>query len=226
MLFITVAINCHLFVKLDGLGYLTKANGLFDQLGTDRKCISDSRYLERTDLFKRTPLEGNATIFLGDSLTERCNWDELLGNESIRNRGIGSDTTYGVYNRLEPILDSKPDKVFLMVGINDLAKGYDVQTITKRYEQIIAKIYTDSPSTAVYIQSVLPVRVGSVRNSDVIKLNQNLKSISETYGFQYIDLFTPLSDESNCLLSGVTEDGIHLNGSGYIIWKDEIMQYI
>ncbi|WP_317110333.1 hypothetical protein [Chroococcidiopsis sp. SAG 2025] len=56
---------------------------------------------------------------MGDSLTDECEWSELLENPHIKNRGISGDTTMGVLNRLEDIVSSQPAKIFIMIGINN-----------------------------------------------------------------------------------------------------------
>lgn len=43
---------------------------------------------------------------------------------------------------------------------------------------------------------------------------------------QYVDLFTPLSDSQNQLDAQYTLDGIHLNGSAYLVWRQVIEKYV
>ena len=42
---------------------------------------------------------------------------------------MGGDRVNGVLQRLDEVVASSPDKVFLMIGINDLGWGVDVQEI-------------------------------------------------------------------------------------------------
>ena len=70
-----------------------------------------------------------STLFLGDSLTEYGNWRELFPGLDIKNRGIAGDTTDGVLHRLDGITALSPDKIFLMIGINDLLMGRSVKRI-------------------------------------------------------------------------------------------------
>lgn len=65
---------------------------------------------------------------MGDSLTNEFPIHELLALRKderlfhIHNRGIGGDTTDGVLRRMaESIWDLQPNKVFLLIGTNDLA---------------------------------------------------------------------------------------------------------
>ena len=57
-------------------------------------------------------------------------------------------------------------------------------------------------------------------------LNDQLKKIAgENKSVTYIDLNAGLASGS-ALQSSYTRDGIHLNGSGYAVWKDIIKSYI
>ena len=62
----------------------------------------------------------------------------------------------GVYDRLAPIIKGKPAKIFLMIGINDIAHHLSTDSIVKNITKIIRKIKKETPSTQLYIQSLLP----------------------------------------------------------------------
>lgn len=84
-------------------------------------------------------------IFLGDSITERCEWTELFLNTFLRNRGLSGDKTEGVINRLTEVTESKPDKIFIMIGVNDLRHNVSIEEIIENYKSILLKIKLDSP---------------------------------------------------------------------------------
>jgi hypothetical protein len=62
-------------------------------------------------------------VMLGDSLTELGEWQEMFPEVKIANRGISSDMTSGILERLDEVMEARPRKVFLMAGINDLFWG-------------------------------------------------------------------------------------------------------
>jgi len=66
------------------------------------------------------------SFFLGNSITDYCDWYELFGKLNIKNREIGGD---GVIDRLDEVTSSKPKQIFLMIGINDLGKKRSVNQI-------------------------------------------------------------------------------------------------
>ena len=71
-------------------------------------------YYQRSTLFEKLPIDSDDIVFLGNSITNGCEWHELFNNPNIKNRGISSDVSMGVYDRLDPIIKGKPAKIFLM----------------------------------------------------------------------------------------------------------------
>jgi len=95
--------------------------------------------------------ESNEIIFIGNSITYRSEWSELFRNPKIKNRGINSDIISGVLLRIDEILESKPKKIFILIGINDLSANFQIQLCVDNYQKIISKIRTGSPLTSIYI---------------------------------------------------------------------------
>ena len=58
-------------------------------------------YDQRELLFESLPTSENDIIFLGNSITDGGEWNELFQNANCKNRGISADVTEGVLNRLE-----------------------------------------------------------------------------------------------------------------------------
>lgn len=195
----------------------------------DQPYDQNPQYVGRTGLFKQLNIPENSIVFLGDSLTQRSSWNEMFNSNKIINRGIESDTTEGVLHRLDDITKAKPNKIFLMIGINDLRTNQKVSGIVKNYSEILKSIHEQTPNTEVYIQSVLPVNneiIGKVvNNDDVLKLNDHLRKFANEYNYKYIDLYSKVST-GNQLKSQLTIDGIHLKGEGYKIWKENIKKYV
>jgi lysophospholipase L1-like esterase len=191
-------------------------------------------YLHKKSQFELLPKSDLDIIFLGDSLTEEGQWSELLENPNIKNRGIGGDTTDLILNRLDTILASKPKKVFLMVGINDmLGLGKAIKTkeqILLVYSAILTELQTKVPNTEVFIQSILPVNNKTTRywqdNNNILQINLQLRKLAEELSYQYIDVHSHLSNSKHQLDICYTEDGLHLNGRGYLKWKKAVEKYV
>lgn len=189
-------------------------------------------YIERTNLFETVGQEElNSIVFIGDSITQRGLWDELFPNQPIRNRGINSDTSSGVLNRLDEIKKLNPSKVFLMIGVNDLYAREPIEEIVKNYTKILDFFSEELQGTEVFVQSVLPLNYNlyyakdKIKNETINNLNIELKKLSGTFNYVYLDL-NSLFKENGQLNPKLTTDGIHLNGGGYALWKNEINQII
>lgn len=80
---------------------LTSTFKVFGQIkseGLSDKSFS-TFYQQRSSLFRLLPVTKNDIVFLGNSITNGNEWDELFGDISIKNRGISGDITAGVLNR-------------------------------------------------------------------------------------------------------------------------------
>jgi len=184
-------------------------------------------YVDKVSQFKNLTNTDTEIIFLGDSITDYCEWSELFSNHKIKNRGISGDRTDGILNRLEEILQSQPQKIFLMVGINDLFQGREIDKIFTNYKTIVEKIQDNLPDTKLFIQSVLPINnptlqeklFSSFDNTKIIKLNVKLQNLAKELSLPYIDLFAAFADSNKELDEKYTTDGVHLNGEAYLLWK-------
>lgn len=223
---IITIINICLFVFLT---YLYSKSNLIYYF---RPTITSSYFIEKQTLFDNLPQSSNTIYFLGDSLTDGCEWSELLSNPKIKNRGINGDTTQGILNRLNQITQSKPQKIFIMIGINDLLSNTEINKILNNYQKIITTIRADSPKTKIYIESILPINFEidktkyGINNQNISNFNNNLKNLADNSNIFYIDLYPYFLDSSDQLDKQYTLDGIHLNGQGYLIWKKEVSKYI
>ncbi|MDN5200637.1 exo-alpha-sialidase [Fulvivirgaceae bacterium BMA10] len=190
-------------------------------------------YLQKKSHFESLPDEENEIVFLGNSITDGANWAELLGEASIKNRGISGDVTDGILNRIDEVTNARPSKIFLMIGINDLAFGLSVEEILFNYEKIIKEIKIKSPSTDLYIQSILPVndQFGRFRNhtnkkDEILALNKKLKVLAKKYKVNYVDLYNSFILSNNQMDPKYTNDGLHLTGEGYLLWKSLIVDLV
>ncbi len=180
--------------------------------------LSHERWVSQ---FEALPVQEGDVVFLGDSITEGGAWDELLPYVSVRNRGIGGDTTVGVLERLHQVASGQPDKVFLLIGTNDLFIGVPEEEIAANVGRIIDSIRSSSPPTEVYLQSVLP-REAEYRQR-VESLNQRLLAVAGERGAGWVDLYPHFLDESDGSISNeLANDELHLMGKGYLLWREQI----
>lgn len=183
-------------------------------------------YHRRMDLFSVMPVVSNSIVMLGDSLTEMCDWGELLNYPDVINRGISGDGTEGVLARVSSVVVVGPNACFVMMGINDLQRGLDVEQVLTRYWMSIAQL--TNGSVRVVVQSCLPVAVNRRNyqyiNEEVRRLNSRLKSGCDARGIEFIDMYDSFADTDGNMRRDLTLDGVHLKGRGYSIWSQRIKE--
>lgn len=186
-------------------------------------------YENRIDLFNHLQLAKGDIIFLGDSITEFGQWEELMNNPKVKNRGIAGDTSWGLLRRLEGITSSEPSRIFLMIGVNDFLFT-DNAEIIDNYTKIVQQIRTQAPDCQLILQSILPVNAGVKNtvfdNTSILEVNQAIQNIAEKEGLIYLDIHQQLLDDTGQLSAKFTADGVHINGKAYAIWKEIVLPYI
>jgi lysophospholipase L1-like esterase len=203
---------------------ITNGNFLFAQKKIDSS-YNNTYYQGRMELFASLGGQKKAIVFLGNSITERGVWSELLPGEIIMNRGIGGDNTFGVLARLNDVMRYKPKKIFLLIGINDIGRGLPVDVISNNYKRIIEQVRTGSPKTKLYVQSVLPLNEKILKaeylkgkKDSIIKLNTAIQAMAKEAGCTYINLHPVFEDAPENLKEDLTIDGIHLKPAAYVEW--------
>ena len=186
------------------------------------------QYEERMSMFASVPTTHADVVFLGDSITQNGIWNEFFPGVSLVNRGIKGDTTSGILSRLSNVLKLQPQKIFLMVGVNDVHLKVPVNEIYDNYKKIIETIRKKLPRTTIYIQSVLPIEESKLRisNADIDKVNSAIKGLADGHSVIYIDINSRLKTADNQLNPKYTVDGEHIKGQAYKIWVAQIIRYI
>ncbi|MEA3448527.1 MAG: GDSL-type esterase/lipase family protein [Bacteroidota bacterium] len=217
--------------KRGGIDYLKSRFNLHpekvNQTDTANQLRHGVSYKTQKSIFEIMPNDTNEIIFLGNSITDYCEWHELFGNPNIKNRGIGRDVIHGVIARLDEIVESNPKKIFIMIGINDLGRKRTTEQILTDYDRLLSFIKQKSPETEIFIQSILPTdNAENQKIDDIIAINDGLKKLAETHHLTYVNLFDLFKTKENTLDTIYTYDGLHINGKGYLIWKQAIENYV
>lgn len=190
-----------------------------------------SYYAHKLTQFRMMPNTLGEIIFLGDSITDIAEWAELFGNKNIKNRGISTDNTFGIIARLDEVVESKPAKIFLMIGINDIAKRTPDNIIVQNIQRIVQYVHSYSPKTMIVIQSILPTNnefpefAGYQNKDEHIKwVNQQIAAYCDTKKIAFVNLYPLFLEANNKLSKQYTSDGLHLNGQGYLLWKQVLLK--
>lgn len=195
----------------------------------------DEYWHQRVSLFDKLPVGNADIVFLGNSITDGGEFQELFGIENVLNRGIRSDHIDGVRKRLDQVTSGHPAKIFLLIGINDVASARNTAaTIAAKYDRLVKEIREKSPESELYIQSIMPINNDFKRYKSLIgrenivkEVNSKLIEIAKENGATYLDLWPALADPTTGKLRrNFTNDGLHLTGAGYRAWVGAIREYV
>ncbi|GAB2808670.1 SGNH/GDSL hydrolase family protein [Ferruginibacter profundus] len=188
-------------------------------------------YQQKVTLFRLLPDTKHEIIFLGNSITDIGEWGEIWQNKNVKNRGISGDNTFGVLARLDEVMSSKPEKIFIMIGINDISKDTPDSVIINNYKKIIRQIRASSPATQLYVQSILPTNnefadFQKHQNKDkhIRFINAYLDKFCKDEKITFVDLYSSFLDSTGKLDKQYTNDGLHINGPGYMKWKKLLIE--
>lgn len=155
---------------------------------------------------------------LGDSITGRADWNKLLSKEHILNLGIDGDTTTGILNRINSVVEVSPKTVFFMAGINDLCSSIPVYKVFDNYKKILETL--NSKEIQVIVQLTLYSEMISI-NKKVKEFNLLVEDYCKNEKIQYLDL-NPIMCEDEFLKESYSTDGLHLNFIAYRVWANEL----
>ncbi len=190
-------------------------------------------YHQRVNLFNALPETKADVILIGNSITDGGEWSELFLDLQIKNRGISGDITAGVLNRLDEVAKRKPAKVFLLIGINDLARGISADSVVRNILLMASYMKQEAPSTNVFIQSILPVndiynkfQGHTNKAKEIMQVNDALGRNAAAYRYTFIDLYSSFSNSEGKLKPELSNDGLHLKGEGYMLWKHLLYPFV
>lgn len=190
------------------------------------------------------------TLFVGDSIMEGIRQyvtaqrqdGEMLGSASFLTSTMGVSLAgllgeqppnvqfsyQGAERPLEEIIiDVAPRRVFLLIGLNDLASdpGATAADCVDRYARLVDRLQTSCPDTE-FIIITNPPKVASAwlpsytanrgfNNQLIGAFVEALVNMCQERNIPYVDAYAALKDENGALPDGFCRDGfIHLNHQG------------
>ncbi len=174
----------------------------------------------RFSVMQYIPVDSTSVVFVGTSITEGFPVTELYKRLNIANRGIGSTEAQHIAKRAFWLLSSRPKKLFVEMGINDLKLGKPCEFVWERYRAIAdsAKHY----GTELFFTSILPTSMTHEKyNTEIRRCNEGIQQLATELGATYVNIY-PLLAKDGKLDSRYTMDGLHLTGEAYMIWKSAI----
>ena len=186
----------------------------------------------------------NDSAIVGDSISYiMWQWESkynYLGDVTLFVRGgcslngfrLGVLNIYyrGKETPLEDIIDkSEVDKVFLMMGQNDL-RYCSIEKTMDNWTLLVDKILEKSPDVEIYIQSLIPewtkTYSGNANNIKIEEYNVQLKQFCEERGFHFVDVAPYATDHVGRMPNDYALDRtIHMNEEGCYQWMCLLKSY-
>ncbi len=188
----------------------------------------------RGDLFHALatgPVTHRDVVVVGDSLTERGEWWELL-DRPVANRGVAGDTVAAVRARLDDIVALDPRVLVVGIGVNDLLAGASPEALAARHAALIGELRGRLPRARIIVESLLPIRDelvardAELTSATVRRANELCRRGAADAGADWLDLHASLADREGELDPRYSSDGLHLSGAGYRAWAAALAPYL
>lgn len=187
--------------------------------------LDNPGYLKRTEQFASSGIQSDI-VMLGNSLTERGRWADLLGRVRVDNQGIGSDITEGFINRIDYVFNRKPKICFIEGGVNDLAHYIPQDTIIRNLKILIDTLRSHNIMPVLNAVTFVTTGYKALEpkdfNARIFQLNKAIKRLVKSENVSLINL-NPMISKNKFLEKGfAVGDGIHYTAKTFLIWKKEI----
>jgi lysophospholipase L1-like esterase len=190
-------------------------------------------YDQKLSMFEQNKTQEVDIVWLGDSITDGGEWAEFFPGKKVLNRGISSDNTFGILHRIREVTVHHPKKIFLLIGINDIARNIPDSIIIRNYHRICDSLQLLAPKTTLYLQSILPTNNAFTnfkshqnKTEHILAINKAMKGLCNGKNTIYVDLYSNFIDANGKLDEKYTNDGLHLLGPGYLQWKAVIREAV
>ncbi len=191
---------------------------------------NDIQDFKRQDSIYPPPKE--AILFVGSSsFTKWKDVQDYFPKYKIINRGFGGSSLPDVIRYANDIIIAyHPKQVVIYCGDNDFASSNTVteDTVVERFKKLFWIIRNGLPDAGIAFVSVKPSpsRARFLQKEEVA--NKNIKTfLASQKNTAFIDVYhLMLGDNGKPIPSIFLSDSLHMNASGYAIWKKAIEPYL
>ena len=158
----------------------------------------------RGTYFSCLPIKSSDVLVFGDEFVKNGEWQELLGNRNVKNRGTGwgyggdiattskiVDATYAI---VEGVAKADAKAIFLYTGTGDCNGTTDIATVKADYKVLVDKIVEKSPTSKIYLMAPCPTNNAGNNTNRIAVLKDYLKELanaSATDNIGFVDTYTP-----------------------------------
>lgn len=180
---------------------------------------------QRNSYFSAVPVANDNILVIGDEMIKCGEWQELLGNDKVLNRGYGWG--YGgsisvINSSLSAIFNGgTPKAVYLYTGTEDLNNGaYALATNKAAYTTLLNNIKARMNGGKIVLLGNQPINDANINANSIKPFNEWLASVAAADAqVDYIDLYTPfVNSGTNNMNTRYLKQGdgkAYLYGLGY-----------
>lgn len=170
--------------------------------------------------------KGVETLIIGHSYMELwSNYKNDLSKYSdIDNIGIGGSISSDWNLLTDSVLEYKPKRLIYCIGINDINRGIDVNTILNNVATLCERVHEALSETKICFVSTNQCPFSKDKKNEIIALNKLTKEYvnSKSSYMVYADMDNEFLDESNNPKDSCFTDGLHPTGESYLTFVDAI----
>ncbi len=164
-------------------------------------------------------INDSVLCFIGDSIVARWDLKESFPNYITENLGHSGA---GINYLLECKSHASGKSIIVLIGTNDIDSFED--GYAERYTSYINSI----GAKRTIVISILPRNYSDDDenvNSEILKINTQIKKYVEKYGWIYVDAY-PHMMINNRICESLYTDGLHLSKHGYEILSNSVKDFL
>jgi lysophospholipase L1-like esterase len=214
-----------LFEREIGIDGLFRQNAAEQRKPIERPPIPE-RLQPRSAALDVLTIPDGSIVFLGDSLIDFQEWNEVFPGRNIVNRGVAGATISDMTGRYDL---RGAQAVFCLIGINDIGSGRSYEEFAKDYATLIESVPPNVSLFAISIPPVLRYGNKTIERKLIRKCNAFIRhAVKRRAKGEYVDIFGPLLKGSRGPQqeSYYVSDGLHFNTRGYEVVADSIRPYL
>jgi lysophospholipase L1-like esterase len=167
-------------------------------------------------------------LFVGSSSIRMWSTATAFPGRPIINRGFGGSELSDVIHFYDQVVRPyQPSAIFLYAGDNDVAGGKGADQVFDDYKQFVTLVQAGLPDSKLFFISIKP----SLSRWSLWPTMQDANDKIREYTLKhpnlgYIDLASPLLNDTGKPMDVFIEDGLHLNAKGYALWQQALAPYL
>lgn len=174
----------------------------------------------------------NAILFIGSSSI--TNWKDVqdyFPGYAIINRGFGGSTLKDVIRyAYDIVLPYGPKQVIIYCGENDLASSENVRAadVVQRFKTLYGMVRQNLPNAVIHFISLKPSPSRKHLFPKMKEANRQIQAfLQREKKAGFINVYNAMLDAGgNPKTEIFVEDQLHMNASGYAIWKKILLPYL